>query len=124
MITENLIKEIQEELKEKFKEIEEKYGVTLRFKESSYTNERADMKLILEEGAEDLLKSRKDYYLQVCSYMDLEKDWFGKTFKDRNQELQFLGIDRTKRKNCIILKGTKTGDEYRASAEYLREHLA
>lgn len=124
MITENLIKEIQEELKEKFKEIEEKHGVSLRFNGSSYTNERADMKLILEEGAEDLIKSRKEHYLHVCNYTGLEKDWFGKTFIDGKQKLQFLGIDRTKRKNFIILKDTKTGDEYRAGVEYLKEHLA
>lgn len=69
----------------------------------------------------------KENWENYSSLYNLPKEWFGKTFPDKGQMLQIVGINTRRPKmpiDLLIVAGNKRGSKLKCSANFLRLHMS
>lgn len=118
-INQTTLKEFRKDFQEAVKALEEKYGIVIQAKGITYEQSQFHFKVEVSNGNsyEDLCEQSFKQYASMFGFS--ESDYM-RTFKDHlGDEYMIVGLNPKKRKNVVVIKSTRTGNQYVCAPSYI-----
>lgn len=124
--TKNEFEEFRTDVENALKGIAKKYGVSISTGRIDYSTNNFEMRLKVVKTVDSKgkkLDAEKEDFARLCKLFNFKKSDYKKKFKANGREFEFIGFDIKKRKNCCIIRDTKTGKLAATSEEGIRYYL-
>lgn len=110
----------REDLSKVVKELEEKYGVTIKPGKITYSDAAFDIKLIVTKEGRNV---EQEDFLKYCSYYGFSKDDLGKKITLDGDEYVITGMKPSRRKFPIVIQSLNSGKSMLATIDSVRKAL-
>ena len=117
MINKDLLKSIKKDLEDKLKELSGKYGVEIRSGGGTFNEVDATLKLKVTSAMKNSDEYLKKEWDKNCGFYGFKPEHFGMKAIYKGEEVQLIGFNHSKPKNCINFIKTNSGEKYMCSRE-------
>lgn len=99
-----VFKKLRPEISEAIKEIGDKYGVTLKVGNASFSQIEGKFQLHVSMKDEDGLEPEERSFKLRAHLLGLDPNWLGKTFWSNGSMFKIIGLNLKARKNTVLLE--------------------
>jgi len=117
MINKKLLESIEKDLENALKELSGKYGVEICFGGGTFSDADATLKLKVTSGEKNSDEYLKKEWDKHCSFYGFKPEHFGMKAIYEGEEVQLIGFNVNKPKNCVSFIKTNSGEKYMCSRE-------
>jgi hypothetical protein len=106
-------------------EVAKKYGISLKFVPTSFTDNEATFKLKIAVKSVDgiVMNSEREDYVRNADLFNLKPEWLDQSFEVMGKVYKIVGLKTSRRKNPVIVENKK-GKQYVFSTDVVRRMMS